>query len=823
MKRIIQSILSMIFCAMIVATGVGTCTVHAAAKTPFTVAFQEKTVTLAKDVFGDIYITPKALEQKWGKPKKTIEGSDTSYIWKKGETSIRYSVNTEAFTTILINIKDKNGEFLGVKVGMKKATVLKKLKKVLGVTEADVIQNDNEEVLRLPLSGVIPSIGFIDGKVSYINYCSYIVEEPVKTVQDTKPVISSSQAKIKKNSCTATQGKKVKLTAKSGKTNITKKGNWKSSKKSVATISKTGVLSAKKAGTTYITITYKGKTSAKLKVVVKKVSSTETDSKSDTTPGTYTITYNKNSKEDGIRLSGKTTQKVSGEILEFDATIISKKKKFIGWYTKKTGGTRIFETYVPTKDMTLYAHYTDKDVQQVSFVLGCNYGDTYSFMSGRSNSVTHYRDFDWLKQEDYSGPMAYDDSGNVVWEHNYSVTDDKSAFLVDDMPVPSVPGYEFVGWYTTPQERFTSENINKMKIDQGSSVLLNETMFYARFTKKLTVSFDDLRGGTYDDIVIDSYKSITDSGEKLPVPKIPGATFLGWTMDPDNNSKNWSMPIVTNETMFLNCIEWYGFMCSGCGNVSKHWQNKIAYDEPGCDTLFSSVNDDYHVFEETDHFTLYPVYKYHSVDLSFDPRGGYFPFQYDPRHPNRYLVYTDGINKWDYNHKSVGVYPNGIGSQPYGYSIFPGHESDVGANQGCWHYGCNRKEMPLVERNHYVFDKWVYLDENGNEVDFTYDTILTENMTVYAKWNPGTCFVSYDATDGTITQAERDRIGLNIMSRYSVTTESTIASDQKQMPIPVSSEGRTFEGWYTEDGERVDENTQILDDTTLYAHWSKRS
>lgn len=536
---------------------------------------------------------------------------------------------------------------------------------------------------------------------------------------------------------------------------------------------------------------------------------------------TYTITYNVNA-DDGSALNGNATQLVStdsGEILNFDTKVTpAAGKKFLGWYDAPTGGNRIYETYKPTRNMTLYAHYTDQNVQQVTFSLGCNYGDTYSFMSGKSSSVTHYRDFDWLKQEDCSGPMAYDDSGNVAWQHNYSVTDDKSAFLVDDMPVPFVPGYEFVGWYTTPQERFTSENINKMKIEQGSSVSSSETIFYARFTKKLTVSFDDLRGGIYDDIVIDSYKSITDSGEKLPVPKIPGATFLGWTMDPDNNSKNWSMPIVTNETMFLNCIEWYGFMCSGCGNVSKHWENNLVYDEPGCDTGFAYVNDDYHVFEETDHFTLYPVYKYHRIDVSFDPQGGCFPFAYDTSHPNYDLVYTDGIDKWGYVHDCIGVYPNGLGSQPYGRAVIPGHESDLGVDQGCWYYGSDNR-IPVVERNHYVFNKWVYLDENDNEVDFTYDTILTENMTVYAKWNPGKCFVYYDATDGTITQAERDRVGLNIMSRYSVTTESTIVSDRKQMPIPVSSEGRTFEGWYTEDGERVDENTQILDDTTLYAHW----
>ena len=73
----------------------------------------------------------------------------------------------------------------------------------------------------------------------------------------SKPVISSSQVKIKKNACSVKKGKKIKLAAKYGKKDITKKGTWKSSKKSVATISKTGVLTAKKAGKKAVTITAK--------------------------------------------------------------------------------------------------------------------------------------------------------------------------------------------------------------------------------------------------------------------------------------------------------------------------------------------------------------------------------------------------------------------------------------------------------------------------------------------------------------------------------------------------------------------------------------
>ena len=94
-----------------------------------------------------------------------------------------------------------------------------------------------------------------------------------------KPVIGSSQVTIKNNSCTIETGKKVKLTAKSSKKNVTTKGIWKSSKKSVATVSKKGVLAAKKTGTTYITVKYKGKTSNKLKEIVKKDSTSTAVSK----------------------------------------------------------------------------------------------------------------------------------------------------------------------------------------------------------------------------------------------------------------------------------------------------------------------------------------------------------------------------------------------------------------------------------------------------------------------------------------------------------------------------------------------------------------
>lgn len=454
---------------------------------------------------------------------------------------------------------------------------------------------------------------------------------PVKAA--SKPLISSNQVSIIENTCMMKKDMRVKLLAKSGGMNLTKKCTWKSSKKDVASVSRKGVLAAKKEGVAYITANYKGKTSKKLKVVVENVSDPETEN----TTGEYTITYDLNSKDKDSKLDGPARQSGSGEILKFSTTVTpASGKKFLGWFDAPKGGNRVYETYKPSGNLTLYAHYTDQDVQSVYFVLGCNYGGTYRFMSENGEDILlyHWRDYNWLEQKT-GGPMHPNDKGNVIWTHNFEVNSNKKTFSVDDLPAPEIPGYTFAGWYTKDQGK-DPVALSGKKIDGHTEVDTAIGSLGARFTKKLTISFDDLRGGQYDDIVVDSYKSIKDCGQKLPVPNIPGATFLGWTMDADNHSKGWSKPIVTEDSIFLNCIEWYGFMCSDCGAITKHVQDISKYKTDSCIGCFATTNDDWHVYEETDHFTLYPVYKFQRVDLFFDPKGGYF--LYDSYEENQSLT-----------------------------------------------------------------------------------------------------------------------------------------------------------------------------------------
>lgn len=80
-----------------------------------------------------------------------------------------------------------------------------------------------------------------------------------------EPVLSGSSA--------VTKGKTVQLTVKDGKKKVSSKScKWYTTKKSVATVTRTGKVTGKKNGTAYIYVKYKGQLSAKKKLVVSTAS-----------------------------------------------------------------------------------------------------------------------------------------------------------------------------------------------------------------------------------------------------------------------------------------------------------------------------------------------------------------------------------------------------------------------------------------------------------------------------------------------------------------------------------------------------------------------
>jgi internalin A len=119
---------------------------------------------------------------------------------------------------------------------------------------------------------------------------------------------------------------------------------------------------------------------------------------------------------------------------------------------------------------------------------------------------------------------------------------------------------------------------------------------------------------------------------------------------------------------------------------------------------------------------------------------------------------------------------------------------------------------PLTETG-YVFGGW-YTDEaatDGNEWDFTANTMPAKDIILYAKWTIGTFTVTFDANGhGTAPAPVR-----------------AVFATAIEEPESLTAEGYTFEGWHT-DKETSDDNawnfatdTMPAKDITLYASWTK--
>lgn len=135
--------------------------------------------------------------------------------------------------------------------------------------------------------------------------------QPIEaSAANAKPVVKTSQTVISKGTTT-----KVKVTY--NKKNVTKKATYKSSNKKVATVSKKGVVTGKKAGTAYITATYKGRTSKRVKITVAQVSlNRESVKLSVGKTAALAAKYNKKTVRPAFRTSDKSVATVnkSGKI-----------------------------------------------------------------------------------------------------------------------------------------------------------------------------------------------------------------------------------------------------------------------------------------------------------------------------------------------------------------------------------------------------------------------------------------------------------------------------------------------------------------------------
>jgi uncharacterized repeat protein (TIGR02543 family) len=119
---------------------------------------------------------------------------------------------------------------------------------------------------------------------------------------------------------------------------------------------------------------------------------------------------------------------------------------------------------------------------------------------------------------------------------------------------------------------------------------------------------------------------------------------------------------------------------------------------------------------------------------------------------------------------------------------------------------------PAPSREGYIFSGW-YTEAESEGSEFSAGTIVSGNITVYARWSLDTSIqymVTFDAAGGSPATQTR-------------TVTNGASLDSSGMPPAPSQDGYIFDGWYTGaegEGSEFSAGTIVSGNITVYARWS---
>jgi len=123
-------------------------------------------------------------------------------------------------------------------------------------------------------------------------------------------------------------------------------------------------------------------------------------------------------------------------------------------------------------------------------------------------------------------------------------------------------------------------------------------------------------------------------------------------------------------------------------------------------------------------------------------------------------------------------------------------------------------EIPVnPTRDGYTFEGWYTAENNGEKFDF--DTIITEDITLYAKWREKSSPTTNSQIYYTVT--------FNSNGGNEIPPQRIVAGDTATEPNVPTKEGYIFEGWYSDSTLTTlyDFTLPVYANITLYAKWSE--
>jgi len=325
---------------------------------------------------------------------------------------------------------------------------------------------------------------------------------------------------------------------------------------------------------------------------------------------------------------------------------------------------------------------------------------------------------------------------------------------------PIKAGYTFGGWY---------KDVGGTQVYDFNSVITEATTIYAKWNAQTyTVSFKTDGGSAV------SNQSVLHGG-KATIPEVEptkaGYTFGGWYKD-------------------AGYTETYDFNSNITGNtiIYAKWNAQmyiVSFDVDGGSAVSNqSVAHD----EKASAPTPAPT----KAGYTF---GGWYTD----------ITYTDS---YDFNNKITANTTIYAKWEPLNYTVnFEMNGGNLVPDQSIAHGEKASEPTPAPTKVGYTFGGWYKDAVYTQAYDFT--SVITENTTIYAKWNAQTYIVSFNTDGGS-----------------AVSNQSVAHGEKASEPTPAPTKvGYTFGGWYKDVGytQAYDFTSVITENITIYAKWNAQT
>ena len=342
----------------------------------------------------------------------------------------------------------------------------------------------------------------------------------------------------------------------------------------------------------------------------------------------------------------------------------------------------------------------------------------------------------------------------------------------EEISMPAAPkkeGFTFKGW-------FSDKGIWKDELTKDTfvgQVLTEDVNVYAYYLENETPVASEYTITFYiDGEAVDSIE--TSGNERLTLPAAPEKddhTFEGWFFD----NGTWQERLTANtyeETPLTEDVSVYAYY------------KKIGGSEP-------EQPQEYTVIFEVDHGT--PIAPITTSRIDEEPqttRDGYTFAGW----------YKDG------GFVKKAVFPYEVTEDQTLYAKWEKNKYTVRFDTDDGTYVSDMivsviDRLPETTKDGYEFEGW-YTDKTfSNKISFPYE--VTEDQTLYAKWEKNKYTVRFDTDDGTYVS---DMI-VSVIDRLPETTK----------------DGYEFEGWYTDKtfSNKISFPYEVTEDLTLYAKWTQ--